>query len=216
MADVHSVAPRPDGLVVTSTGIDAVLEFVDGQVLRHDLADRRPGDFTRVPYPSLKPHAVHPNYASMRGGELWVTRFEDRCARSLSGLEVSLPEGPPHDGHLRDGLVWYTTVTGHVVAVDPSSLARVEYYDLNALTQNDGILGWCRGVEVVGSRVYVGMTQLRDTRHREVLRWVSRGSAGRQLPTRVVEFERGSGRILREFGLGNRAGGTIHGLLALP
>ncbi|MCO4744576.1 MAG: hypothetical protein KC912_07305 [Proteobacteria bacterium] len=221
MTDLHSVAPRPSGgVVLTSTGIDAVLEFPEeGEPFRHNLAENRPcarqEDFRRVAYPSLKPHLVHPNYACFRGDELWVTRFEDRCARSLSGREVALPEGHPHDGVLRQGLVWYTTTTGHVIAVDPDTLERREHYDLNELTGSPRLLGWCRGVEVVGERVYIGMTQLRDSQHREVLRWLARGEAGRRLPTRVVELERGTGRLLRSFPVGNRVGGTIHGLLAL-
>ena len=92
----------------------------------------------------------------------------------------------------------------------------VERYDLGALSGTKRLLGWCRGIEVVGDRIYVGLTQLRSTTHREVLRWMAKGEAGRKAPTRVLEIQRGlRPEILREFPVGNRAGGTIHGLLAL-
>lgn len=220
MTDLHSVSRRAAGGVwVTSTGIDAVLALdPDGMVVeRRDLAAPiRGDDFRSIPYAELKPHQVHPNAASERDGVLWVTEFERHRAQGSDGRRIELPEGPPHDGHLREGLVWYTTVTGHVIAVDPGSLERIECYDLNALTDSDRALGWCRGVEVVGDRVFVGMTQLRKSLHIEALRWMVRGERGRLLPTRVVELSRSQRRIVRETVIGNRAGGTIHGLLALP
>lgn len=220
MTDVHSACPVPGGVAVTATGIDAVLTFDADRSLRSVdwLGEPRPeaGDLRRVPFAALKPHRVHPNHACWHEDRLWVTRFEDRCCRPTSGEgRVDLPEGPPHDGCLREGLWWFTMVTGRVVGLDPRTHARVVDLDVAALTGEPGLPGWCRGVEVVGSRLFVGMTMLRGTTHREVLRRVLRGKAGRKLPTRVVEIDLDTGRRVREIPVGNALGGTIYALHAL-
>jgi hypothetical protein len=100
-----------------------------------------------------------------------------------------------------------------VVAVDPVTLRRELELDLAALSGRRGALGWCRGVEVVGSRLFVGLTMIRATRHREVLRQLLKGP---KLPTRIVEVDLDRRRVAREVEVGNHAGGTIYSLLAAP
>jgi hypothetical protein len=60
------------------------------------------------------------------------------------------------------------------------------------------------------------MTMLRRPRHREVLRRLARGLAGRKRPSRVVEIDLRTMRIVRQIEVGNRAGGTLYGLLPMP
>jgi hypothetical protein len=224
---VHSAAPLPGGgIVVTCAGTESVLELdAQGQLARHwwlragDFASAYPGrtDLRRVDHDELKPHSHHPNHASLVGEELWVTCFETGEARALtSGRSVPLPESFPHDGRLRGGLLWFTQVDGRVVGVDPVTLRRQVELDLTELSgpQQRGLLGWCRGIEVVGSRMFVGLTMLRGTRHREVLRRLLRGRDGQKRPTRVVEIDLDRPRIVREIEVGNGAGGTIYSLLA--
>ena len=220
-ADIHSICPRTaGGFWITATAADAVLGVDERWAVQDtwELATREelPDDLRGRPYASLKPHRVHPNFAWDDGQHAWATCFEGSHARSRHGRCVQFAEGQPHDGVLRDGLRWFTLVTGYVLGVQPETLEVVERYDLGALSGTKRLLGWCRGIEVVGDRIYVGMTQLRSTTHREVLRWMALGEAGRKAPTRVLEIQRGRRpKILREFPVGNRAGGTIHGLLAL-
>jgi hypothetical protein len=231
---LHSAAPgRDGGLVVTCAGTESVLELgASGELVRHrwlrdggakasgaGFADAYPGitDFRTVDHDALKPHSHHPNHAGWVGEELWTTCFETREAVALgspAGRRIALPEAVPHDGRLRAGWLWFTQVTGRVVAVDPVTLERRLELDLAALTGTRRQLGWCRGVEVVGSRLFVGMTMLRATRHREVLRQLLRGEAGEKLPTRVVEVDLDRPRIVREIEVGNAAGGTIYSILA--
>jgi hypothetical protein len=134
--------------------------------------------------------------------------------RTIRQIPFSLPEGVPHDGKLRDGLLWFTQVHGRVVAVDPSHGRRV--WDLAIDEGGRGLPGWCRGVEKVGDRLFVGFTMLRSTRHRDVARWLLRGADGRKRPTRIVEFDLARRRVVRELLVGNEAGGTIYGIQALP
>jgi hypothetical protein len=224
---VHSAAPLPGGgVVVTCAGTESVLELDrEGRLVRHgwlregDFAAAYPGlsDFRRVDHEELKPHSHHPNHASLVGDELFVTCFETGEARALStGRRIPLPESFPHDGRLRGGLLWFTQVSGRVVGVDPITLRREVELDLNELAgpAQRGLLGWCRGIEVVGSRMFVGFTMLRGTRHREVLRRLLLGREAQKRPTRVVEIDLDRHRIAREIEVGNPAGGTIYSLLA--
>lgn len=219
--DLHSIQPTPAGtLLLTSAGNELVLEMSrQGELLgrtwlrQGDFEAAYPGvtDFRLQPFARFKPHSHHPNHASVQGGRRWVTLFEQREARCLDGPgRVDLSEGPPHDGLVREGLWWFTTVSGHVIAVHPDTLERKVHLDLNALSDTPHMLGWCRGLDVRGSRLVVGMTMLRSTTHREVLRRVLKGARGVKLPTRVLEIDLDTQRIVREIEVGNRAGGTIY------
>ncbi|MBX2797708.1 MAG: hypothetical protein KTR31_08575 [Myxococcales bacterium] len=220
---VHSATPRPaGGLVVSCASTDRVLELDEAGavVAEHRLAEGRVPegvDLRRLDHDALKPHEVHPNHALYVGGELWVTRFEDRCCRAIpSGRTIELPEAMPHDGRLRAGWLWFTQVTGRVVAVDPHTLQRQLELDLAEITGERRMLGWCRGIEVVGSRLFVGFTMLRRTRHREVARLLVRGVRGRKLPTRVMEVDLDTRRVAGITEVGNAAGGTIYSVTAVP
>jgi hypothetical protein len=232
---VHSATPgRAGGIVVTCAGTESVLDLDGcGRVLEHRwlragaFADAyrdvfvggpHPGvrDFRLVDHDALKPHSHHPNYASVVGADLWVTCFEPQDCRSLTRPErrIALPEAIPHDGVLRAGWLWFTQVVGRVVAVDPVTLERRFELDLRDLSPGRGLLGWCRGVEVVGSRLFVGMSTLRRTRHREVLRQLLGG--GPKRPARIVEVDLERRAVVREIPVGNAAGATIYSVLAPP
>ena len=223
---VHSASPWKDGVVVTCAGTESVLELdAQGRVDAHHwlrgpvsgFAAAYPGitDFRTVDHDALKPHSHHPNFAGGANGDLWVTCFETSDCRAL-GTErrIGLPEAIPHDGRLRQGWLWFTQVVGRIVAVDPVTLERRLTIDLRELASTREQLGWCRGVEVTGSRLFVGMTMLRRTRHREALRQLLLGAPGRKLPTRIVEVDLDRMRIVREIPVGNAAGGTIYSVLA--
>jgi len=226
MHGVHSAAPGPAGTVVlTCAGTDTVLVLDRTGALRSehylgpqggDARFRGLADLRLCDHDAFKPHAVHPNHAAWVGDDLWVTRFEDRRCSSLTTQRViPLAEGIPHDGRLRDGLMWFTQVQGRVIGVDPVTLQRRVELDLAALTGERRMLGWCRGVEVCGDRLFVGFTMLRRTRHREVLRQVWRGLRGRKLPTRVMEIDRRTHEVVRQIELGTAAGGTIYAINAV-
>ncbi|MEN0062691.1 MAG: hypothetical protein AAGA48_11110 [Myxococcota bacterium] len=220
--NVHSVIAAPDqDLVVTATSTDRVLKLDATGRLIHtwSLAPRElpRGDLRGLDHNAFKPHRCHPNHAEFVGDTLWVTRFATRDCRSLPGDRIiALPEAMPHDGRLRGGWLWFTQVTGRVVAVDPHTLARKVDLDLQALTGESRMLGWCRGIDVVGDRVFVGFSMLRRPRHREVLRLLWRGLRGHKLPTRVLELDWRAQRVVRETVLGNAAGGTIYAVTAYP
>ncbi|MEO0605416.1 MAG: hypothetical protein AAF211_28555 [Myxococcota bacterium] len=219
--NVHSVTPRPDGgLVVTATSADRLLWLDAAGALEHvtplALRELPSGDLRDLDHSVFKPHRVHPNHATFVDETLWVTRFATRDARTIDAEGViALPEAMPHDGRLREGWLWFTQVTGRVVAVDPTTLRRTVDLVLAALTGETRMLGWCRGLEVVGDRLFVGFTMLRRPRHREVLRLLWRGLRGQKLPSRVMEIDWRKPRVVRETVVGNSAGGTIYGITAV-
>lgn len=223
---VHSAHETPRGdVVLSSAGNDSVLELdLDGALVEHhwlrsgSFEAAYPGieDFRRAHHDAFKPHSHHPNRAFYVGEERWVTCFEQRACVSSRGRRIDFPEGIPHDGVLRGGLLWFTLVNGFVVAVDPDSLRRERVIDLHRLDERPGLPGWCRGIEVVGHRLFVGMSALRRTRRREVLRMLLRGRQGIKRPSRLVEIDLERERIVGEIELGNAAGGTIYGVLKSP
>ena len=224
--DVHDALPLPDGgLAVTATGHDSVLIFDrDRQLVRHHwlgvgtFADAYPGvdDFRRVPFDRYKPHAAHPNHLFLLDGALYATCLALGRAVCLDDRrrDLLLPGGPPHDGRWLDGLLWFTTVDGQVSAWDP----RSGLWDTRLTVDEDepGIPGWCRGVEVVGDRVFVGMTTLRDSAWREVGRRLIRGVEGVKRPTRVVELDRRTGRVVGRWPVAGPGDGTLYALHAFP
>ncbi|MCB9682851.1 MAG: hypothetical protein H6733_15395 [Alphaproteobacteria bacterium] len=222
--DLHDARPLPGGgLAVTSAGNDSVLVFdVHRELVAHHVlrdvpfAVAFPGidDFRTVPFDATKPHHAHPNRIVVLGDDLWVTCLVTQTCRCLTSDHppLAFPEGPPHDGVLLDGLVWFTTVTGHLIAVDPTTRDRVRTLDLGALTASRRMPGWCRGIAGHDGQLYVGMTMLRSPTHRELLRWVVKGEAGRKLPTRVLQVDPSRGRIVAEHPVGNAAGGTLYDL----
>jgi hypothetical protein len=92
---------------------------------------------------------------------------------------------------------------------------RHVHLDLSAMESTKKLRGWCRGIEKVGHRLFVGMTMLRASRHREALRHLFRGEAGRKLPTRVLEIDLETETIVDSYPVGNEAGGTLYGIHAL-
>jgi hypothetical protein len=219
--DLHAVAPWRGGLAVASTGVEAILaldasgRLVETWDLGGRLARLAPDtDVRRWPFDATKPRTIHPNHLWPDGERLWVTELETRRCRSLDGQVAPLP-GPPHDGRVREGRWWFTTVDGRVIGLNPVSHVVEVELDVPALEARPGLSGWCRAVEVVGSRLYVGMTMLRSGRHREWLRRALRGEDGEKLPTRVLEIDLRTRTVLRSFEVGNAAGGTIYGLYAI-
>lgn len=226
MHDVHHALPYDGGLAVASTGLDLVLQLNERGELRaehwlgHGDFQRRFGqlrDARTLRFDHHKPHQAHPNHLLVHDGALHTTCLQTRELRRVtpSPRPVWTFDAPPHDGRWLGDAWWFTTVDGHVVALDASLSAERLRIDVGALHTSPGLLGWCRGVERVGSRLFVGMSMLRASTHRELARRVLRGRSGHKLPTRVLELDLDQRRLVRSYPVGNAAGGTIYALNAL-
>lgn len=224
--DVHDALPLPDGgLAVTATGHDSVLVFDrDRRLVRHHwlgtgtFAQTYAGvaDFRQVPFDRYKPHQAHPNQLFLLDGALFVTCLTLDRAVCLDDRrrDLPLPGSGPHDGRWIDGQLWFTSVDGRVSAWDPRRKRWVT--ELVVDEGIPGVTGWCRGVEVVGERVFVGLTTLRESRWRELGRRLIRGVEGVKQPTRVVELDRGTGRVVASWPVAGAGDGTLYALHAFP
>lgn len=196
--DVHHVRPTPAGtLLIANSGLDMVLEItLDGQVLRewNTLGEdpwgrfRKDVDYRRVA--STKPHRSHPNNVFFVDDEIWVTRFEQHDAICLTNPSKRIQVGTElvHDGLVRDGYIYFTTVNGRIVIANGQSLAIEEVLDLNTMSPADALLGWCRGIWLEGDKAWVGFTRLRLTKFRENVSWVRWGFKP-YLPTHVACYD---------------------------
>jgi hypothetical protein len=108
--------------------------------------------------------------------------------------------GLPHDGVLHDGMIYFTTVNGHVVIANPITLQVEEVIDLNAIHGPDVQLGWCRGLFIANGEVWIGFSRLRSTRFRENVKWVIQGRKT-VLPTRVARYDLGKKTCVAEIDL---------------
>jgi hypothetical protein len=183
--DVHHVLPTSRGtLLVADTGLDTVLELsMAGDVLqRWNVLGEDPWarfspeiDYRRVR--TTKPHLAHPNYVFSVGDDVWATRFEQRDAICLTtpGRRIDIGIERVHDGVMHEGLVYFTTVDGHIVIADPERCEVVEVIDLKTMHSGEYQLGWCRSVAIDGDRIWVGFSRIRPTKIRENVGWVMRG-----------------------------------------
>jgi hypothetical protein len=207
--DLHHVYPTPQGtLLVMVTGLDLVAELsLDGELLRQwDVMGEdtwsiysKDRDYRKIP--TTKPHRAHANHIFLLGDEIWVTRFHQRDAISLREPQRRIEIGiqRPHDGFLFGGLLYFTTVDGHIVAANPTTLKIERIHDLNQMSNPSGeSLGWCRGLLPLDERFFwVGFTRVRPTKFQENLNWV-RQQKRTQRPSHIALYDLQSGSCLEE------------------
>jgi hypothetical protein len=193
--DLHHVRPTPRGTILAViTGLDMVVELSQqGQTIREwTLQDgeqpwqrfSKDVDYRKIA--STKPHQVHPNYVWLLNDDIWVTRFEQKDAISLTGPKRRIDIGVErtHDGVVAGERVYFTSVKGDVIVVNASTLQIELVVDLNGFHRPGTLLGWCRGLMVDGDRVWVGFSHIRPTKFRENIGWVAKGFR-RSEPTHI-------------------------------
>ena len=205
--DVHHVNRIGDRYFVASTGIDSVLELDE----RFELVKRYPvandeilerygheTDYRRVT--NTKPHAAHPNYVEAWDGEVWVSNFGKCRVESLtSSRRYELSEFRIHDGVPAHGRIWFTSVDGKIITLEPTTGAQ-RAFDLMAMSPpSDRASGWCRGLApITEDDVLVGFTKLRETKARENLKWLGNKLFGQNFalsrPTRIARYDLTRGR----------------------
>jgi len=226
--DLHHVCPTSRGtLLVAVTGLDMVVEVsCEGKLLREwsvlegtDPWARFSKDIDYRRIPTTKPHHSHPNYVFQMEEEIWVTRFEQRDAMSLTHpdrrIDIALEH--PHDGHMMGDSIYFTTVDGQIVVVNGRTLKVERVHDLNSMSGDTGqSLGWCRGLALIDDRrAWVGFTRIRPTRFRENLTWLKTAGASDELlpPTRIALYDLKQGRLEDQIPLEPHGIGAIFSLL---
>jgi hypothetical protein len=223
--DVHHVLEREDRLYVCNTGLQAVLELsregelreVWGTNGKHPWEVYDPGsDYRHV---ETKPHDVHPNHLVFVGEDLWVTRFNqcDAVLVSDHSKRMRIDVGNPHDGLFDGEHVYFTTTNGHVVACDPETGERVRDIDLYQNDTRRRARAWCRGLAMIDSSLaFVGMTQLRPTKWKNMAHWVLLDGKAR-LPSRIALYDLDDARLVDEmYFKGRWEGAAIYSILRLP
>jgi hypothetical protein len=208
--DVHHVRPMPNGnLLVANSGLEMVVELTPkGQTVQAwNVLGEDPWQLVspEVDYRrgiSTKPHRAHPNYVFLVEDDIWATRFEQKDALCLTqpGCSIHIGLERVHDGVLYHGRLYFTTVNGYLVIANPHTCVVEETINLNAIHEEDTLLGWCRGVLLDGSRAWIGFSRIRPTRFRETLSWVRQGFR-RSLPTHIACYDLAEKRLLAEINL---------------
>jgi hypothetical protein len=201
-----------DTLLVAVTGLDMVAELSrQGEVLHmwdvlgEPLWSRfsRETDYRKVP--TTKPHKAHPNYVFEAGGQVWATRFNQKDAVSLTGpsSRIAIEVGGPHDGHVYEDGIYFTTVNGNLVIGGGGESRATDLYPILGVKRGQP-QGWCRGVKKLSSgQVCIGFSRLRPTVLKDSLRWVKDRMAqaasanpefSRAMPTRIccIDLKRGT------------------------
>lgn len=196
--DLHHVRPTPDGnLLIANTGLDMVLEMTrDGQTIRewNVLGEEPWARFSKqIDYRkgvSTKPHRSHPNHVFYIDEDIWVTRFEQKDAVCLTRPDRQIQIGLErvHDGVPHGEFVYFTTVDGHIVITNQSTLKIEDVIDLNTMHDSNILLGWCRSILVEGDGAWVGFSRLRPTKFRDNVSWVKNGFK-RILPTHLAYYD---------------------------
>jgi len=216
--DLHHVRPGPGGsLLIANTGLDMVLELSPARDVtriwnvlgQHPWARFSPEIDYRKGI-STKPHQAHPNHIFCVDDEIWATRFQQKDAICLTepGRRIAIDIERPHDGVLHDGMLYFTTVDGHIVIANPRTLRIEQIIDLQAAHDDPAQLGWCRGILLDGRNAWVGFSRLRPTRFRENVSWVKNGFRPAR-PTHMALYDLVDLRCLAEIDV------EAHGLNAI-
>ena len=201
--DIHDVLIHDGFLYVAVTGMDAVFVFdlethekTIKNVLQKDPFHRFSKNLNLNKISSLKPNESHPNHIFCLNDEIWVTRLKQKDAISLKNpnKKITIEEGLPHDGFLRNKDLYFTTVNGYVVVFNAETLQKTKTIKLTgANPKSRSPLGWCRGIYVDEAFFYVGFTQLRTTKVTENLEWLKAMAEEKSLfekpaPTRIEKY----------------------------
>ena len=230
--NIHSVAVRGDELFVTSTGLDmvVVLNKLTGAVIRHHNVEGKPiwhrfsQDIDYRKQHSTRPHEGHPNYVFWINNQPWVTRCTQEDAVMLydtsKRIDVSGAKKPisVHDGIVRDGCVFFTTVDGSVVVADAETQQIIRTIQASEMKGFGGLRGWCRGLYISGDLLYVGFSRLRKTKRLEKLAWVSRLLTRGETATdaSVLAIDLKQNRIIADYKIPAGAIDAIYSILPEP
>jgi hypothetical protein len=214
--DLHHVAVASDGnLLVVSTGLDLVVKvspsgelLSEWSVVPEDTWKRfsRNVDYRKIE--TTKPHKSHPNFVFELDGEVWVTRFLQRDAVSLSGsghrIDIALEK--PHDGIVWGNYIVFTVVDGKVILVNRKTRVVERVIDLRRIQDRDQqkLPAWCRSIlPAGGDRMWVGFTRIRRTLFRENVRWAKQllKEGTRVKPTHIALFDLEREQCLEEIDL---------------
>ena len=208
--DVHNIIHNNENLLISNTGLDSVIEMSFNGDIKNiwssnevPVWDKFNKDVDYRLIASTKPHVNHPNFAFYMNGEPWTTRFHDKDAINLlnKDMKIKIDVGKPHDGHVIDDKIYFTTINGFVVTADVNSLECIDVFDLNSVDTRNTDLGWCRGLAISGDFAYVGFTRLRQTKLESNVKWLKSklDNSSVRLPSRIAKYNLKTRVLIDEF-----------------
>lgn len=222
--DLHHAIQAGNDLLVCNTGLDAVHKMtLDGEMVETWSVGDAPvwEKFDpELDYRALdtKPHEIHPNHLFLLNGKLWATRcrLHDAVQVDDHSRRMNIGVGRPHDGNPSKDLVYFSTINGFIMGMDPDTGEAARVTDLNALDPSRGQLGWCRGVRNIGEdTAFVGFSQFRPTKHKDFVHWILRDGKAR-LPSRIALYDLKTPRLIEEMPLtGKLEGAAIYSIFVV-
>lgn len=226
--DLHHVCPAAQGhLLAVSTGLDMVVEFtLQSEVVRlwnvlgGDPWERFSPTVDYRKIASTKPHQSHPNFVFHLGDEIWVTRGQQRDAVCLTrpGRRIDIAVQFLHDGLVYNNKIYFTTVDGNIVIVDPATLRVEETVDLKTIdNERNALLGWCRGLMPLDeNRFWVGFTRVRKTRFKQNVLWVKHVFRDIEMPTHIALYDLAARKCLQEIDVEKLGLNVVFGMVSVP
>lgn len=212
--NIHSVNVFDKKVYVTSTGLDLVAVYdedgtllemfnTEGKALWHRFSAEE--DYRLIH--STRPHDCHPNFVFKWQDEAWVTRCRQQDAVCLTNVEKKMELTDPlnrisvHDGMLFGDLIYFTSVDGMIIVMDPTTQKIVEQFNL-VKELNKGELGWARGLSISEDGIaYVGFSKIRRTKMVEKLAWLALGQLNkmRYIPASVVAYDLKNRKVIKQY-----------------
>ena len=169
--DLHHVFNNNNKDYVVNTGLDSIVEVVDGKDTKH-LSTLKSNKFSKYQpdkdyrqIESTKPHLTHPNFGFVLNNKLWVTRCDTMDAICLEddSLRIDIGQNLVHDGVVYKNNIYFTNVDGQVQVFDTETRKLKLTSNLNHFIPD--LEGWCRGVLPVSANlVLVGFSKNRSSK----------------------------------------------------
>ena len=122
-----------------------------------------------------------------------------------------------HDGVVKDGHVYFTTVDGWISIASAEDKQVVEDVDLKKVESKNTMRGWCRGLMLSDEHAFVGFSRIRKTRDSRKVRWTSVLRGARYVEeASVVCYERSSWKKLDEWRFAPHSLAAIYGVMPEP
>lgn len=153
---------------------------------------------------------VHPNHVVEVDGQLWVTSLLRQSVVSAPTWETLFRSGAGlHDGVVEGDEIWVTRVDGVVEARCLRSPARCRArWDVS---KPSGVSGWCRGLHVTRTHMWVGFTAMRRAAR---LPWSV--GALEETQTAVVLMDHSNGVPVRSFRMPGERHTKVFSILEAP
>ena len=233
--DLHGVLPTGDGVYVCNTGLEIVQKIESygepcAKVVSEINIASQPTwqrfnnkiDYRTIP--TTKPHEAHINHLFTIRKKVWVNLGNSRKAICVTDPNLFIDMDSYfdqnekvlcHDGLVVGDKIYFTSVSGKIIIVDKNYLKVEKIINLNKINNLDKDIGWTRGIEVVGTKAYVGITKVRRSRFKEYTKYLVTGEKS-SMPSSIIELDLEREVITDAYEAQNYQGHGIYSIIKLP